>query len=422
MRASGFLKLISIVCCAGALTSCVSLRSESGFTSLFDGKTLNGWKLVGAKGGGYTVANGVIACAKGGGGNLFTEREYSDFILRFEFKLEDGSNNGVGIRAPLEGDAAYVGMEIQILDDNAPKWANLRPNQYHGSIYDVIPARRGALNRPGEWNAEEILCVGRRVKVVLNGQTILDANLNDVTDPVVLAAHPGLLRERGRVGFLGHDDYVEFRNIRIKELTRFPRNNVAPQGFTALFDGVSLTGWKGLVADPPKRSKMSRSELATAQANADELMRKNWEVKDGMLVYRGKEFDNLCTTRDYRDFELVADWKMEEKSDSGIYLRGSPQVQIWGDLVGSGGLFNNQKNPSRPTKRADYFTGEWNRFRILMQGDKVTVFLNNELIVHNVTLENYWERDKPLYEKGSIELQNHGNTLYFRNIYLKELP
>jgi len=397
------------------------MRDEVGFTTLFDGKTLNDWKMVDARGGGYLVTNGVIACARGGGGNLFTEREYSDFVFRFEFKLDEGSNNGVGIRAPLHGDAAYVGMEVQILDDNAAKWAGLRPAQYHGSIYDVVAARRGALKKPGEWNEEEITCIGRSVKVVLNGKVILDANLNEITDSAVLAKHPGLLRERGHVGFLGHDDYVEFRNIRIKELIRFPRNNVPPEGFRGLFDGVSLVGWKGLVADPPRREKMSSAEMATAQARADELMRASWKVKAGTLVYQGKGFDNLCTTRDYGDFELLVDWKIENKSDSGIYLRGSPQVQIWGDLVGSGGLFNNQKNPAKPTKRADYFNGEWNRFRILMQGDKVTVFLNNDLVVQNVTLENYWERDKPIYATGPIELQAHQTPVYFRNIYIREL-
>jgi hypothetical protein len=122
-------------------------HAQSGFTSLFDGHTLNGWKLVGKHGDGYGVKSGVIYCAKGGGGNLLTESEYSDFILRFEFKLEEGSNNGIGIRAALEGDAAYMGMEIQVLDDTAPQYATLRPAQYHGSIYDVIPDQTGALRK-----------------------------------------------------------------------------------------------------------------------------------------------------------------------------------------------------------------------------------------------------------------------------------
>jgi hypothetical protein len=116
------------------------------------------------------------------------------------------------------------------------------------------------------------------------------------------------------------------------------------------------------------------------------------------------------------------DWKILPGGDSGVYLRGSPQVQIWQNPVGSGGLYNNQKNPSKPLKVADRPVGEWNTFRIIMIGDKVTVYLNDELVVDNVTMENYWERDKPIYPTGQIELQNHGNNLYFKNIYIREIP
>ena len=204
-------------------------------------------------------------------------------------------------------------------------------------------------------------------------------------------------------------------------------DNTPPEGFIALFNGKDLTNWKGLVADPKKRAAMTPEELAKAQATADEKMKAHWAAKDGVLVFDGKG-DNLCTAKDYGDFELFVDWKIEAKGDSGIYLRGSPQVQIWdpglsaGNAVGSGGLYNNAKNPSKPSKVADKKIGEWNTFRIIMVGEKVTVYLNGELVVDNVTLENYWERDKPIYPVGAIELQNHGNTLYFKNIYVKDLP
>lgn len=200
---------------------------EPGFTSLFNGKDLTGWVQPAKKGEGYSVKDGVIFCAKGGGGNLLTEKEFSNFVFRFEFKLAPGSNNGVGIRAPLQGDAAYVGMEIQILEDSDPKWAKLRPAQYHGSIYDVVPAERGALKPAGEWNEEEITANGRRIKVVVNGRTVVDADLDTITDPAVLKKHPGLQRTSGHVGFLGHNDYVEFRNIRIKELPSTPSGTTA---------------------------------------------------------------------------------------------------------------------------------------------------------------------------------------------------
>jgi hypothetical protein len=189
-----------------------------GFVQLFNGKNLDGWVLMGGKGPGYVVENGVLACPAGGGGNLFFEKEYANFVFRFEFRLAEGSNNGVGIRAPLEGRASYLGMEIQVLDDTAPKYANLKPAQYHGSIYDVIPAQRGFLKKVGEWNQEEITAHGRRITVVLNGTTILDADLDSVTDPEVLKKHPGLARTSGHIGFLGHNSRVEFRNIRIKPL------------------------------------------------------------------------------------------------------------------------------------------------------------------------------------------------------------
>jgi hypothetical protein len=193
--------------------------SAAGFQKLFDGKTLNGWKLVGGKGPGYVVKDGTIVCPADGGGNLFTEKEYANFVLRFEFKMEAGANNGIGIRAPYEGDAAYQGMEIQILDhDNERYKGKIRDAQKHGSVYDVIAAKDGALKPVGQWNKEEIIADGRKIKVTLNGKVITDANLDTVTDAAVLKKHPGLARKSGHLGFLGHGTRVEFRNLTVKEL------------------------------------------------------------------------------------------------------------------------------------------------------------------------------------------------------------
>lgn len=192
---------------------------EAGFTSLFDGKTLKGWKLIGGHGPGYVVQDGKIVCPAAGGGNLFTEKEYANFVFRFEFLLTPGANSGIGIRAPFEGDAAYQGMEIQILDDGDQKYkGQIKPEQYHGSVYDMIPARTGYRKPPGEWNEEEIAVNGRHIKVMLNGVIILDADLDMVKEPKVLSRHPGLARPTGHIGFLGHGSLVEFRNIRVKEL------------------------------------------------------------------------------------------------------------------------------------------------------------------------------------------------------------
>ena len=207
-------------------------------------------------------------------------------------------------------------------------------------------------------------------------------------------------------------------------------DNTPPEGFVALFNGKDLSGWKGLpkppMDNPLKRAEAPKEQLAKAQEEANADMRAHWRVEDGALVFDGKG-RSLCTAKDYGDFEMYVDWKILPKGDSGIYLRGTPQVQIWDTnneaqaAVGSGGLYNNQKNPSKPTKKADKPVGEWNTFWIKMVGDKVWVKLNGELVVDGVPLENYWDRKQPLPATGQIELQNHGNTLWFKNVYIKEL-
>lgn len=198
-------------------------------------------------------------------------------------------------------------------------------------------------------------------------------------------------------------------------------DNCPPPGFTALFNGQDLSGWKGLVGNPKTRAAMKPEELAKAQEKADELMRAHWKAEAGVLTFDGHG-NHICTARDYGDFEMWVDWKIPPHGDSGVYLRGSPQVQIWDNKVGSGGLYNNKINPHDPTQVADNPIGQWNTFYIKMVGDKVWVELNGQLVVDNVTLENYWERGKPIYPFGQIELQSHGSNLWFKNIYLRELP
>ena len=199
-------------------------------------------------------------------------------------------------------------------------------------------------------------------------------------------------------------------------------------GFENLFNGTDLTGWKGLVANPIARSKMSVQQLAEAQTKADAKIKTDWIVKDGLLVFTGHG-DNLCTQKQYGDFELFVDWKITEKGDAGIYLRGSPQVQIWdtsrrevGAQVGSGGLYNNQKNERNPKVVADNKVGSWNNFHIIMRGAVVTVYLNGLLVTDKVVLENYWDKTLPIFVKEQIELQAHGTYVAYRNIYIRELP
>ena len=199
-------------------------------------------------------------------------------------------------------------------------------------------------------------------------------------------------------------------------------------GFVSAFNGKDLTGWKGLVENPIARAKMSEKDLAKKQAVANEEMTKFWSVKDGVLWFNGKGH-NLCTDKKYSDFEMLVDWRISKNGDSGLYLRGTPQVQVWDPTsdvkatkVGSGGLFNNKINRSTPLVVADNPIDEWNTFHVIMIGEKVTVYLNGLLVVDNVILENYWDRSQPIFPVEQIELQAHGDELGFRDIYIKEIP
>ena len=192
-------------------------EAAEGFVPLFNGRDLEGW--VGNLQG-YAAEDGkIVVHPERAGGNLYTAKDYTDFVLRFEFRLHPAANNGLGIRAPREGDAAYQGMELQILEDGSPVYRDLQPYQHHGSIYGVVPARRGALRPVGEWNTEEVTVKGRRVSVVVNGITVVDADIDTASASGTMdhREHPGLKRPSGAIGFLGHGDVVELRNIRVKE-------------------------------------------------------------------------------------------------------------------------------------------------------------------------------------------------------------
>ncbi|MDR0422721.1 MAG: DUF1080 domain-containing protein [Proteiniphilum sp.] len=214
-------------------------------------------------------------------------------------------------------------------------------------------------------------------------------------------------------------------------IARYLAENPAEGGFISLFNGKDLTGWKGLVENPVKRAKMSPRELAAAQVKADREMAGDWKVEEGNIIFDGKGYNNLCTGKQYGDFEMLADWKLYPgpEPDAGIYLRGTPQVQIWdtarvkaGAQVGSGGLYNNLQNPNIPLKVADQRVGEWNTFFIRMTGERVSVWLNGELVTDNVVLENYWDRSQPVFPVEQIELQAHGSKVAYRDIYIRELP
>jgi len=211
--------------------------------------------------------------------------------------------------------------------------------------------------------------------------------------------------------------------------------NTPPPGFTALYNGKDLTGWQSVIPMPQRVKLMKDREAYEKKVKEDnDRLLKHWTIqKDGTLFYNGKG-NSLQTVKDYGNFELLIDWKIAEKGDSGIYLRGQPQVQIWdSDRTpgasgkdkgsGSGALWNNPEDKGkRPLKKADKPVGEWNHFRIIVNHDLVTVYLNGELVLEKQPLLNFWERGKPVPKKGPIELQHHGDPLWFRNIYIKELP
>ena len=460
---------------------------EEGFVPLFNGKDLTGWtgsQMYGVETIEVKLNNGtvkkenVLACfpdrkVQGDRGNLLTEKEYRNFILRFEFVMPENGNNGLGIRTPsADVDAAYHGMcELQLLDDGGSwyydgsnKVDKLKPYQYTGSIYGVVPSLRDNVDKqiwgkdknftgggsyvrkPGMWNFEEVKVIGSEIEVYLNGYLITKGDMSKFRgdgDTPDGKKHPGLHNAKGHIGWLGHGHHVMWKNIRIKELPDdakmgavCPKQKMAaPCGFTTYFDGCPeqlKTMWKGVTTEekfdnPIIRQAATPAKCAAMQAIADKGRDEHWHVRNGNLFFDGyKGGYSLATVKDLGDFELWADWRtLSITGDSGLYLRGSPQVQIWDAHnqwgIGSGGLYNNQKNPHDALAIADRPVGDWNRFHVIMRGEKVTVWLNGVLVVDNVTLENYWDRKQAIFPKEQLELQCHGDPTEWRNVFIKEL-
>lgn len=207
--------IVSVCVVAVALAGSAADESSRDFKPLFNGKALDGWKVHGGKLASWAVEDGVLFTKGSGGGWLMTEKEYGDFELKLEFRVPKGGNSGVALRSPMKGDPAYTGMEIQILDD--PSYKGLKEWQHTGSIYGVVAAAKLATKPVGEWNAYHITCKGRKVKVELNGEKIVDADLDDHKEKHA-KEHPGILREKGHIGLQEHGGKVEFRNVRVKEL------------------------------------------------------------------------------------------------------------------------------------------------------------------------------------------------------------
>lgn len=406
--------LIGISTALVCLGSCFAEEALE-MRSLFNGKDLTGWK-----GEGYVVEDGAISCTAKGR-NLMTEATFADYVLDFEFLLTPGANNGLGIHYPGTGDGAYTGMEIQVLDNTAEKYKDLKDYQFHGGLYTLAAAKKSGLKPVGEWNHERVTINGSKVQVVLNGETILDANLEELSEKN--PKHEGVKRRAGHIAWLGHGDKVSYRNIKIAELP--PVAKIADE-FVSVFDGKTLAGWK-------------HEEGIT-----------NWSAVSGLIKHNGKSgpTKDLWTEKSYKDFTMVLDWrwagrgemKMQpvvlpdgthkekteiEELDSGVLMRGNDksQVNLWNWTVGSGEVYGYRMDKAMPAEvkaavtpklKADKSLGEWNHMEITMKGDRLSVILNDKLVIENAQLPG-------VTESGPIGLQHHGQAIDFANISIKEL-
>lgn len=408
-----------------ALLSTTAFAAENpGAQSLFNGRDLSGWS-----GNGYVVEDGAIVCTPEGK-NLMTERTFSNYILEFDFKLPEGGNNGLGIHYPGSGDGAYEGMELQILDNSAAKYADLKETQFHGSLYLLAPAKKTGLKPVGEWNHEKVSVSGSGLTVELNGEIILRTNLDDLAarNP----AHKGVKRRAGRIAWLGHGDKVAFKNITITETAPAANTEgVMAAGFKRLFNGKNLDGWK--------------------HGNNPE-----WTVSNGILKHSGRRGEpaDLWTEKEFGDCTLVFDWRWSaggammgrpiilpdgsekagkdgkpelveiEELDSGVYLRGqsTSQVNLWNWPVGSGEVYGYRTNTGMspevragvtPKTKADRPVGEWNRTMITIKGDRLSVSMNGRVVIENAQLPG-------VAAKGPIGLQHHGSAIDFANFWIKE--
>jgi len=368
-----------------------SFKNESGKSKDAAFQALLDWK-------GREVADELYAISKDLSAISYSERALNRYI-----KLASGSE------LTGENRRIFLANALEIAKTDAQKNEILRQIGQTGSFLGMLLAGE-YLNQP----AMQQSAAGAVMNIALNNKGYTGKNVERLLNKVIEV--------------LNNPDAEYQKEAIRKHLKEMPKE----EGFVSIFNGKDLTGWQGLVENPISRMKMKPAELAKKQAIANEIARKHWTAKDGVLIFDGeKGGDNLCTIKKYGDFEMYVDWNLDKagpEADAGIYLRGTPQVQMWdtartnvGAQVGSGGLYNNQKNPSKPLKVADNKLGEWNNLYIKMTGERVTVMLNGELVVDNVILENFWDRTQPIFPMEQIELQAHGSKVYYRNIYVKEL-
>lgn len=345
---------------------------------------------------GIEVADELFAICKDASLSAYFDRAINAYINLVSNPVYTGENRLIGLRKAME--IAKTDEQKNAVLKRIEKIGTFLGMIYAGEFLDQKPVQQAAAN------AVMNIALGNKEYFGTGVRELLNKVMNVLDNP---------------------DAGYQKQAIK-KHLAEMPEG----EGFVSIFNGKDLTGWKGLVENPIARSKMKPAQLEKAQEKADEIMRTGWSVTDGMLVFNGKG-DNLCTDKPYGDFEMYVDWMLDPagpEADAGIYLRGTPQVQMWdtsrvnvGAQVGSGGLYNNQVNESKPSKVADNKLGEWNSLYIKMVGDRVTVILNGEQVVNDVILENYWDRKLPIFPVEQLELQAHGSKVYYRNLYVKEL-
>jgi hypothetical protein len=348
---------------------------KDGWFPLFNGVDLTGWKATGGHPEAFYVKDGVIECDGSGGGWLKTDKEFENFILRLEYKLSKEANSGIAIRALPQGNPAFSGIEIQLLDDHG------KPATAHttGAIYDSVAPTQNTSKPAGEWNEMEITCNNRQVKVALNGTEIVNANLDDYTTPINNNAP---LKERATCGFIelqdhtGHD--LWFRNIRIKPL----------------FNHEDLTGW---------------TTVGTAK----------WDVKDGVLVGSGGQ-GHIFTVASYDNLMLRTSLRISKRGNSGVYFRVQDradwpigyeaQVDHHDPNNPTGSLYGRSKAAKVVTRDGDWFT-----MQVTADGPHIVIEVNGATVVdtHDTT-----------FQGGMIALQAHdpSSVVEYRDVEIKRLP
>lgn len=254
----GSLLILLVLAYAGQAEEPPAPPAVEGFTPLYNGRDLSGWTVKDGKADVWKADGEILRCVGPGGGWLRTDAPFADFILNVEFRIPPGGNSGIGVRFPAEGEPHLAGMEIQILDDDAPEHQNLVEAQHTGSVYYQAAARQGVVKKPGEWNAYQITCRGPQVKVVLNGEAVVDVDVTEFKEGKgghkPLADRP----EYGFVGLQSHGTTVEFRKIELKNLATTTRSGlqisdlVEGSGSTVTVDSTIVVHFTGRLLDGTK--------------------------------------------------------------------------------------------------------------------------------------------------------------------------